>query len=321
MREKFDAVKQELLENPGILAVGAGSNVPTYGYFFSNSLWSWDGKDPDEEVLMRATGADVDFLETLGMEIVAGRSFSKDYSTEEGNALIVNEAAVTALRMADPVGQRLSQPNSPGTIVGVVKNYHFRSLHQKIDPLILIYYPQGSSYVFARLKGENMPRTIAHIESIWNKFAPGFDFRYRFLDEALDDLYRAEQSTGTLFRYFSALAILISCLGLFGLASYLAEQRTKEIGIRKVLGATIANIVLLLSKDFTKWVVVANLVAWPVAYFVIHQWLQSYPYRIALPWWVFGAAGFSALAIASITVSYQSIKAAVANPVDSLRYE
>ena len=321
MREKYDAVKQELLQNPGVLAVGAGSNVPTYGYSFSNSLWSWDGKEPGEELLLRATGADADFLETLGMEILDGRNFSKDFSTEEGNALIVNEAAVTALRMADPVGQRLSQPNSPGTIVGVVKNYHFRSLRQKIDPLILIYSPQGSSIMFARLKGKNMPQTIAHIESVWNKFAPGFDFRYRFLDEALDDLYRAEQRTGTLFRYFSVLAILISCLGLFGLASYLAEQRTKEIGIRKVLGASLANLVLLLSKDFTKWVLVANLVAWPIAYFAMHLWLQSYAYRIDLHWWAFGAAGFSALAIALITVSYQSIKAAVANPVDSLKYE
>ncbi len=321
MQEKYAAVKQELLGNPGVLAVGAGSNVPTYGYFFSNSLWSWDGKDPEEEVLMRAAGADVDFLETLGMEIVAGRSFSQDFSTDEASALIVNEAAVKAMRMADPVGQRLSQPGNPGTIVGVVKDYHFRSLRQKIDPLILIHYPEGNRFVFIRLKGEQMPRTIAYIESVWNKFAPGFDFRYRFLDEALDELYRAEQQTGTLFRYFSALAILISCLGLFGLASYLAEQRTKEIGIRKVLGATIANLVLLLSRDFTKWVLVSNLVAWPIAYFAMRQWLQSYAYRIDLPWWAFAVSGFSALAIAMITVSFQSIKAAVADPVDSLKYE
>ena len=166
-----------------------------------------------------------------------------------------------------------------------------------------------------------MPKTIGYIEEVWNKFAPGYDFNYRFMDEALDDLYRAEQRTGTIFRYFSFLAILISCLGLFGLASFMAEQRTKEIGIRKVLGATVSNIVLLLSKDFTKWVLVANFVAWPVAYYAMHRWLQGFAYRTPVSWWTFLLAGLLALLIAIFTVSFQAIKAALTNPAETIKYE
>jgi len=279
MREKFDTVKNELLQNPNILGVTAASNVPTYGYYFSNSLWRWEGQNPDEETLMRAVLIDFDYFKTFGMEITEGRSFSKEFPTDATEAIMVNEEAVKAMGMESPIGKRLSLQDENFKIIGVVKNYHFRSLQQEIEPLILVYYPSYCRVLFARLKSDQIPQTIGYIENAWKKFAPGYPFNYRFLDEALDRLYRSEQRIGTLFRYFSILAILISCLGLLGLASFMAEQRTKEIGIRKVLGATASNIVALLSKEFTKWVIVAN------------------------------------------TVSYQSIKAALANPADSLRYE
>ena len=321
MREQFDAVKQELLAHPNILAVTASANVPTYGYSFSNSLWRWEGQAPDEEILMRASFVDEDFFKTMGIELIAGRGLSREFSTDQDTAVAVNEAAARAMGMEDPVGQRLTLGENNLTIQGMVKDYHFRSLRQEIDPLILIFSPASSRVLFMRLRGEDMPQSLAHVEEVWNTFAPGFDFRYRFMDEALDLLYRAEQRTGILFRIFTLLAVSISCLGLFGLASYMAEQRTKEIGIRKVLGATTSQIVFLLSKDFTKWVIVANLVAWPVAYFAIHQWLLGFAYRIPLPWWVFGTSAFLALAIALLTVSYQSIRAAVSNPVDALKYE
>ncbi|MFA9452476.1 MAG: ABC transporter permease [Candidatus Aminicenantaceae bacterium] len=321
MREQFDAVKQELQSHPNIVAVTASANVPTYGYSFSNSLWRWEGQDPDEEILMRASFVDVDFLKTLGIELLAGRDFSKEFSTDQDAAVAVNEAAARAMGMEDPVGRRLTLDERESTIVGLVKDYHFRSLRQEIDPLILIFSPPNSQVLFVRLKGEDMLQSLAHIEGIWNTFAPGFDFRYRFMDETLDLLYRAEQRTGTIFRIFTLLAVSISCLGLFGLASYLAEQRTKEIGIRKVLGATVTHIVYLLSKDFTKWVIAANLIAWPVAYYAMRQWLQGFAYRIPLPWWVFGLSALLALAIALLTVSFQSVRAALANPGDSLRYE
>ncbi|NOR15615.1 MAG: FtsX-like permease family protein, partial [Candidatus Aminicenantes bacterium] len=320
MREKFDAVKSQLQQNPNIVTVSAGSNVPTYGYNFSNSLWKWEGQNPDEEILMRATFVDEGFFKTLGMEMVEGREFSREFSTDV-EAVVVNQTAVSAMNMSSAVGKGLSQGDFKSQIVGVVKDYHFRSLRQDIDPIILIFSSEYSNVLFARLRGENMPQTIGYLEEVWNKFAPGYDFSYSFMDEALDDLYRAEQRTGTIFQYFSFLAILISCLGLFGLASFMAEQRTKEIGIRKVLGATVSSIVLLLSKDFTKWVLVANLVAWPVAYYAMHRWLQGFAYRIPVSWWAFLLAGLLALMIALFTVSFQAVKTALTNPVDTLKYE
>jgi ABC-type antimicrobial peptide transport system permease subunit len=321
MRAKFDSVKNELLQNPNILGVTASSNVPTYGYTFSNSLWRWEGQDPDEETLMRAVFVDLDYFKTFGIEIVEGRSYSKEFSTDATEAIMVNEEAVKAMGMESPIGKRLSLGDTNMKIIGVVKNYHFRSLRQEIDPLILIYNPGPCGVLFARLKSENIPKTMGYMENIWKKFAPGHPFNYRFLDEALDGLYRSEQQIGTILRYFSILAIFISCLGLLGLASFMAEQRTKEIGIRKVLGASVSNIVLLLSREFTKWVLLANIIAWPVAYFAMHKWLQSYAYSTNIALWSFILSGVLALVIASVAVSYQSIKAAVANPADSLRYE
>jgi len=321
MREKFDTVKNELLQNPNILGVTAASNVPTYGYYFSNSLWRWEGQNPDEETLMRAVLIDFDYFKTFGMEITEGRSFSKEFPTDATEAIMVNEEAVKAMGMESPIGKRLSLQDENFKIIGVVKNYHFRSLQQEIEPLILVYYASYCRVLFARLKSDQISQTIGYIENAWKKFAPGYPFNYRFLDEALDRLYRSEQRIGTLFRYFSILAILISCLGLLGLASFMAEQRTKEIGIRKVLGATASNIVALLSKEFTKWVIVANIFAWPIAYFALSKWLQSYAYKTNIALWSFVLSGALALLIALATVSYQSIKAALANPADSLRYE
>ncbi len=321
VRAKFDSVKNELLQNPNILGVTASSSVPTYGYTFSNSLWRWEGQDPNEETLMRAVFVDLDYFKTFGMEIVEGRSYSKEFPTDATEAIMVNEEAVRVMGMESPIGKRLSIGDNNLKIIGVVKNYHFRSLRQEIDPLILICLPNQCGVLFARLKSENMPETIGYMENIWKEFAPGHPFNYRFLDEALDDLYRSEQRIGTILRYFSILAIFISCLGLFGLASFMAEQRTKEIGIRKVLGASVSNIVLLLSREFTKWVLLANIIAWPVAYYAMYKWLQSYAYSTNIALWSFILSGVIALVIATVAVSYQSIKAAVTNPADSLRYE
>jgi putative ABC transport system permease protein len=321
MREKFEAVKNELMQNANILGVTASSNVPTYGYYFSNSKWRWDGQNPDEETLMRAVFIDYDYFKTFGMEIAEGRSYSKEFSTDATEAIMINEAAVKAMGMQSPIGKSLSIDNFQPKIIGVVKNYHFRSLDQEIDPLILAYNPNICRILFAKLKSDKISQAIGYIESIWKKFAPGYPFNYRFLDEALDGLYRSEQRIGTILKYFSTLAIFISCLGLFGLASFMAEQRTKEIGIRKVLGATVSNIVLLLSKEFSKWVLWANIIAWPVAYYAMNRWLQSYAYHINITLWSFLLAAGLALIIALLTVCYQATRAALTNPVDSLRYE
>jgi len=321
MRTNFDTLKNELLINSNISGVTASSNVPTYGYTFSNSLWRWEGQNPDEEILMRAVFIDYDYFKTFGMEIAEGRSYSKEFSTDTTEAIIVNEAAVKAMRMKSPLGKRLSINEQNFQIIGVVKNYNFRSLRQGIDPLILLFEPQASRVLFAKLKSENISQTIGYIEKIREKFAPGYPSNYHFLDEALDDLYRSEERVGMIFRYFSVLAIFISCLGLFGLASFMAEQRTKEIGIRKVLGATVSNIVLLLTKEFTKWILVANIIVWPLAYYAANKWLQGFAFRTTIGLWIFILAAAMVLFIALLTVSYQSFKAATANPIDTLKYE
>ncbi len=321
MRKQFDAVKEELLKNPNILEVTSSGTIPTYGYNFSNSLWRWEGQNPDEEILMRASFIDYDYFKTFGMEIIAGRPYSKEYSTDPREALIVNEEAVKVMGMESPLGKRLGIGENQAKIIGVVKNYHFRSLKQEIEPLILILNPQQCWALFTRMRSENVPQAIGHMEKVWGQFAPGFPFDYRFMDEAVDNLYRSEQQIGTIFRYFAILAIFISCLGLFGLASFMAEQRTKEIGVRKVLGATVTSILLLLSKEFAKWVLIANIIAWPVAYFAMNKWLQGYAYRINIAVWSFILAALLALTIALFTVSYQAVRAATSNPVDALRYE
>jgi hypothetical protein len=321
MRQQFDVVKEELLKNPNILAVTSSGTIPTSGYNFSNSLWRWEGQNPDEEILMRASFIDYNYFETFGMEIIEGRSYSKQYSTDPTEALIVNEEAVKVMGMESPIGKQLGIGDNQAKIIGVVKNYHFRSMKQKIEPLILILNPHNCWALFARLNSEDVSKTIGHMENAWGQFAPGYPFTYRFMDEAIDNLYRSEQQIGTLFRYFSILAIFISCLGLFGLASFMAEQRTKEIGIRKVLGATVSNILLLLSKEFAKWVLIANVIAWPFAYYAMNKWLQGYAYRINIAVWSFILAAVLALAIALFTVSYQAVRAATANPADALRYE
>jgi ABC-type antimicrobial peptide transport system permease subunit len=321
MRKSFDAFKNELLRNPDIIEVTAGASIPTSGYYFSNSKWRWDGQKPDEEILMRADFVDVNFFETFGMEILEGRSFSEGLPTEKNYSFIINEKAAQVMNMTTPVGNRLSIGEDQGTIIGVVKNYHFRSLHEEIEPLILIYEPNYCDIIFAKLKAKEISQTLGHVESVWKKFSPEYPFGYRFLDEALDRLYRAEQQTGKIFSYFASLAILISCLGLFGLASFMAEQRTKEIGVRKILGASVSNIVLMLSRDFTKWVLIANLIAWPAAYFAAYKWLQGYAYRINITFVPFVISAVLALFIALLTVSYKSFRSARAYPADSLRHE
>ncbi len=322
MGEKYEAIKAELLRIPDVSGVTVCSNIPTYGYMFSNSLWKWEGQGPDEEILMRALTVGEDYFEVFGMEILQGRSFGREPDPEKTPVFIVNEQAANVMGLKEPVGQWLSVSGLPqGTIVGVVKDYNFTPLNQKIDPLIIIYHPPSAGILTVKLSGNNMARTMASIEEVWKTFAPIYPFRYRFLDEALDALYRSEQRTGTIFHSFSFLAIFVSCLGLFGLSSFLAEKRTREIGIRKVLGATAGGIVFLFSREFTKWVAFSNVFAWPVAYFAARKWLDGYAYRISVGVWPFLMAGALAILIALATVSVHSLRASRINPAVAIRYE
>ncbi len=267
---------------------------------------------------------DFEYLTQYNVKMAAGRTFSRSFMTDTTQAMILNEAAVKMFGYRTPqdaVGRDFDQWGRKGKIIGVMKDFHFQSLQEKIKPLSMRIEPNGCGLVSIKVSANNLPATISAIENKWNTLIPARPFSYFFLDEYFDKQYKSEQRFGKLFLNFAVLAIIISCLGLLGLASYSTMQRTREIGIRKVLGATVPNIVNLLSKDFLKLVGVAIIIASPIAWFAMHKWLQDFAYRIPISWWIFALAAVAATIIAIVTVSFQAIKAAVSNPVLSLRAE
>jgi putative ABC transport system permease protein len=260
------------------------------------------------------------------MEMKEGRNFSKDFPSDS-TGIIINESAVKVLGFKDPFKETLYRPNFYNgaikgaigyRVVGVIKDFNFSSMHQSIGPLV-IQLSNNYNSLAVRANTKNVASIIDNIQSKWSGMAPGQPFSYTFMDADFNKVYDAEQRTGKLFITFAVFAIFIGCLGLFGLVTYAAEQRTKEIGVRKVLGASVRGIVMMLSKDFAKLVLIASVIAFPVAWWAMNQWLHSFAYRITISWWVFVIAGVTAIMIALITVSLQAIKAAVANPVKSLR--
>lgn len=315
--------KEALRKYSSVIDVSGSNTLP--GRSFSNIGFGAEGVD--KSFTLNLCVCDYDFLKTLKLDLAQGRFFSRDFSTDS-HAAVLNEKAVELLGWDDPIGKRINnwaRNRGDFTVIGVIKDYHYESLHQEIRPQALFlaggYYTNVESYISVRLNTENISETIGYVENTWKDFAPNKPFEYSFLDEDYDNLYMNEQQTRKLFSIFSFLAIFIACLGLFGLASFIADRRTKEIGIRKVLGASVPGIVQILNKSFVRWVLLANLIAWPVAWFVMNRWLQNFAYRIELGWWMFVLAAVLALVIALITVSFQSVKAALKNPVDSLRYE
>ena len=255
-----------------------------------------------------------------------GRFFSREHPSDT-TAVVINEATAKIFGLKDPVGRNLVQAGAkiqiPFKIIGVTDDFNYESLHQKVRPLIMFLYRQGGfgKYISVRIAAGSNGSVIGDLGNIWKKYAGNEAFDYNFLDQNLARLYVSEQRTSEIAGVFSILAIFIACLGLLGLAAFITEQRTKEIGIRKVLGASVPEIVFLLSKEFTKWVIVANIIAWPVAYYVMNGWLQNFAYRISMGPWIFIYSGIIALAIALFTVSSHAIRAASANPIRSLRYE
>lgn len=270
--------------------------------------------------------ADYEYLQTLNIKLKEGRNFSRDFTSDEqenARALLINEAAAKVLGWENPVGKYLSSKRGDGTgqeIIGVMKDYNFKSLHHAVEPLIIMLSQEGD-YLSVRVKPGETGKILAIIEQQWKSLSPGAPFDYFFLDERMNAQYRAEQQTGKIFTVFTSLAILIACLGLFGLAAFTAEQRTKEIGIRKVLGASTVSVVQLLSRNFLKLVLVANVLAWPLAWYIMHTWLQEFPYRITIGIWAFAGAALLTAVMALLTVVFQAMKAAHANPVKSLRTE
>ncbi|RDC65451.1 ABC transporter permease [Adhaeribacter pallidiroseus] len=313
--------KTEILQTPGIKRATITSDLPLAIYNSSADL-QWPGKAEKEAASISGVFVDYDYLQTMNIRIKEGRAFSRDFASDS-DAYMINEAAADMMGMRNPVGQTVSFWNGKGKIIGVTKNFHSQSLHEPIKPLIMLPLPEprGEGVLLVRTEPGKTKEAVASLEKAIRKYNPGYPFDYKFLDKVFEEQYRSEMTVGTLINCFAGLAIFISCLGLFGLALFTAEQRTKEIGVRKVLGASVVNIVALLSKDFLKLVLLANVLAWPLAWWAMNKWLQNFAFRADLGWWIFALAGIATLCIALITVSFQAVRSAVANPVNALRSE
>jgi ABC-type antimicrobial peptide transport system permease subunit len=317
---KYNVLKNKLLSYSGILGITLSRQIPGR---FGNTTGSlrWEGKNPDFSLAAHFNSVDYDFPNTFGIEMSSGRSFSPDFPSDTAKAIVINKKFERAMGMESAVVKPLWIADDQYDIIGVMENFHIQSAHNMIEPAMLFLDPQGTRYIFIRIKPENIASTMSYISDTWKMVLPDFPMEYRFMDETYDNLYRTAERMGVLFGYFSTLAIVVACLGLFGLGSFISEQRTKEVGIRKVLGASVFGLFMLLSRDLTKWVLLANLFAWPFAWYGTNKWLQSFAYRTEVKWWIFLLAGSLALFTALLTVSYQTIKTAKANPVNSLKYE
>ena len=317
-KEKLNLLKSELLNNPQIISSAAGAGLS--GASGSEGTVTVAGTNGQTKLMMRYSYVDPDYIKTMQMKIVQGRNFSTLHSGDSTSSVIINETAVKKFGWKNPIGKQF-EDNPVKTVIGVVKDFNFFSLHSAIGPLIMSIQPDQFNYLLIRIKPGNIPATVNFIENTWKSIVPGQPFDYSFLDKHFNEIYKDDQQTGQMFEFFSFLAIFIACLGLFGLSSYTVEQRTKEIGVRKVLGASVGGVVLLLSKDFLKLVLAAVVVAAPISYFEMSNWLQDFAYRIKIEPFVFILVGLLVFAIAIITISFQAIKAATANPVESLKYE
>ncbi|NIR47061.1 FtsX-like permease family protein [candidate division KSB1 bacterium] len=316
---KSPVFKDRLNSHPLVVAASATQSLP--GRTFDSTVFEPEQPANYEQSSLTYAMIDEHYVDALGLEIAEGRNFSRQFATDS-SAFLINQSAAQALGWPDPVGKQITMSGVvKGSVIGVVEDFHFESLHHEVKPVLFPFIRWRPSYIAVRLQPGDLADGIAAVQQLWEEFVPQQPFEYSFLDQDYQQIYDKEQRVARIFGTFSALAIFIACLGLFGLAAFTAEQRTKEIGIRKVLGATVTGIVGLLSKDIAKLVLAANLIAWPLAYYGMNKWLQNFAYRTDFDWWIFLLAGGLALAIALLTVSTQAVKAALTNPVESLRYE
>jgi putative ABC transport system permease protein len=319
-REGNEALVNELKQNAKILDVASSDALPHN--ITSASYGIWDGYNPEKELIVYRNWVDASFLAFYNIPVIQGRGFSEEFNDEEGHAYILNEAAVKAIGWEKPIGKRFGfSEEEMGVVIGVVKDFHFAPLHLDIEPLAISPHSEKNTWLSIKINPCNIPDTLAFIERTWKGHSPEENFSYAFLDDRLDRMYRTEEKLGKTFTIYTTIALFIACLGLFGLASFTTEQRTKEIGIRKILGATEWNITLLTTKKFLGLVLVGNVFAWPIAYFAMQQWLQNFAYKTSMNVWTYVLSGAMSFVIAFLTVSYRSVKAALANPADSLRYE
>ena len=326
LEKQTEAFKYELLKHPGISNVTLTSTIPGKNGW-GGAIFQKKDSPPEQLFHFSYLAGDLDFTKTFGIEMAEGRFFSDKYGADS-MSIVLNETAVRSLGFKYPVGQNLMSIASsrdervPFKIIGVVKDFHYAPMHEKIGNIAILYrkryFPR---YVSLRIDNQKMEEIIKYVEKTWKKLSMNQPFRYFFMDESFDDLYKSERRTGKIFTFFSILAIFIASLGLTGLSSFMAEQRVKEIGIRKVNGATIVNILSLLSVELTKWILIANILAWPVGWLLMKNWLQNFAYKTNLSWWIFVISGVTSLIIALLTISRHAIKLGLANPANSLRYE
>ena len=320
-RPSLETLKAQLSNTPGIINVAVATQKPSFTSW-SSSGFDWEGKDPSLKVDVTYMEADDGYVDTMGMNIVRGRNLSREFPTDKTESFLINEEFAKLMGHEDPIGKSFSFWDQKGKIVGVIENFHFQPLRRKIEPLVLRWSQlDWTNFLFLRIAPEGITETIGTVQGTWEKILPESPFSYQFLDEDFAMMYMSEERTGTLLKIFTAMAILVACLGLFGLVSFAAEQRTKEIGIRKVLGASAQGIVALMCREFLMLIGLANLIAWPAAYFAVNSWLDNFAYRTQIPAAFFIGALAISLAIGLMTVIYKAVRAASANPVDALKHE
>ncbi|MBS1934475.1 MAG: ABC transporter permease, partial [Bacteroidetes bacterium] len=328
LKDKSKSFNDEVAKIAGVEVVSNCSSFPGESGFFGSAFQEMNSKQP---LTGRAVIVDDQFSKILDLQLKEGRFFSKEFATDS-LALVLNEKAVAEMGLKKPIGAKITSPDFNGpngeeivyTVIGVAKDFHYQSLHQKIEPLVFVNtekFRGAMATTGVRIKADDFKQAIASIENVWKNFVPEHPFHYNFLDKTLADQYKTEQTTQRVFTIFSVLAIFIACIGLLGLAAYATQLRVREISIRKVLGASVGGIVSMLSKDFLKLIIISAVVAFPIAWWGMHKWLESFAYRTSISWWVFLLAGVIAAFIALVTISFQAIKAAVANPVKTLRSE
>jgi len=320
MNENRESIKEELLRDPSIQSASFMSNLPIMIY---NNLggFEWNNDESSKDVLITTFFPDHDFLDVLKIPLSEGRFFRKDCSSANSPSIVINETLARMIDKGPVVDKIIKRGRENFRIIGVIKDFNFKPLKQKIGPLLMAINNNEYTHIAIRVVPNSSSRALSRIESVCQKYNPGFPTIINFLEDRYSSLYKKEDSTLTILKYFTILTIIISCLGLFGLASFMAEEKTKEIGLRKVLGASVTNLISLFSRDFTKWVLLANLIAWPVAWFFMNKYLNNFAYSIDMPWWIYICVAIMVLSIALVTVSYQSWRSATQNPIESLKYE
>ena len=322
----YESFKDELFKNTSVINITAKNSMPNETADKTNEI-SWPDKKPGQEILIEGTAVDYNYIETMGLKMIDGRSFSKEFPSDKGG-VILNEDAMKKMELEDPVGKEIELWGYTGSIIGIVKDALLYSLKETIGPQILYMIPDLESQEMAmngvlliKLKGENIQREISSIHSVWKKIYPEAPFDFHFLDKSMESKYWQEHQFYAVVKIFVILSLLISCMGLFGISVLTARQRIKEIGIRKVNGAKVENVMMMLNKDYSKLLFPAFVIACPIAWCAMHKWLQNFAYKTELSWWVFAGAGAVAVVVALLTVSWQSWRVATRNPVEALRYE